>query len=150
MIWADFERAAPALAAIGRERLDAPGLLLLVTLRRDGHPRVSPVEPIFCDGELQLGMMWRSRKALDLQRDPRCTVHSIVTRREGDEGDFKLYGRAREVLELEARERYCDALFTRIGWKPDEPEFHLFAIEVLRVGYTRFDKGKLERRSWPS
>jgi hypothetical protein len=39
-------------------------------------------------------MMWQSRKALDLLRDPRCVVHSTVTDRAGTEGDVKVYGRA--------------------------------------------------------
>ena len=46
-------------------------------------PRISPVEPLIADGHLYLGMMWRSRKALDLLRDPRCTVHSTVSERNG-------------------------------------------------------------------
>lgn len=38
-------------------------------------------------------MMWRSRKALVLLRDPRCVLHSCATDRHGTEGDVKLYGR---------------------------------------------------------
>ena len=46
------------------------------------------------DGQLALGMMWRSMKALDLLRDPRCVVHSVVSDKDGTEGEFKVYGRA--------------------------------------------------------
>ena len=104
--WDEFAAAAPELAALGEERLRGRELCLVGTLRANGWPRISPVEPEFVDGELMLGMMWRSPKALDLLRDPRLVVHSVVSRREGDEGDFKLYGRAVPVEQGERRDRY--------------------------------------------
>jgi hypothetical protein len=48
---------------VADDRLIAPGVLLVVTIRRDGTPRVSPVEPLVLDGDLWLSMMWQSRKA---------------------------------------------------------------------------------------
>src|ERR671937_2172346 len=108
MRWDEFAAAAPELAALGEERLRGRELCLVGTLRRNGWPRISPVEPEFVDGELMLGMMWRSPKALDLLRDPRCVVHSVVSRKDGDEGDFKLYARAVEVPEPDRRERFAD------------------------------------------
>ena len=98
------------------------GVILLGSLRRDGSPRISPVEPVLVDGELELGMIWQSKKALDLLRDPRCQVHTVITDRNGTEGEFKLWGRARD-LGLAERERYCVALHAKIGWRPKEP-FH--------------------------
>ncbi|HEY4948336.1 MAG TPA: pyridoxamine 5'-phosphate oxidase family protein, partial [Acidimicrobiales bacterium] len=100
--------------------------MLVGTLRANGWPRISPVEPLIVDGGLYLGMMWQSRKALDLLGDPRCVVHSTVTDRAGTEGDVKVYGRAVPVDDAGARERYCRALEARIGWRPEE-DFHLFA-----------------------
>ena len=93
-------------------------------------------------------MMWRSRKALDLQRDPRCTVHSTVADREGSEREFKLYGRAEEVHDRRGRVRYRDALYKRIGWKPEEPEYHLFSVDIESAAYVGFEDGEreLERR----
>jgi len=105
-------------------------LVLVGTIRKDGSPRISPVEPEFADGGLYLGMMWQSRKALDLLRDPRCTVTTLVHDRLAKDGEFKLHGRAVAVSDLEERALYCEALFRRIGWKPDEPRFHLFAVDV--------------------
>ena len=106
MRWDEFAAAVPELAALGEERLRGRELCLVGTLRANGWPRISPVEPEFVDGELMLGMMWRSPKALDLLRDPRLVVHSVVSRRQGDEGDFKLYGRAVPVEQGERRDRY--------------------------------------------
>ena len=41
MRWSDFEQAQPRLARLGRERLLDPGVVLVVTIRRDGTPRLS-------------------------------------------------------------------------------------------------------------
>ena len=81
MNWEEFQREAPELAAFGRERLKQSGLVMIGTLRKDVWPRISAVEQLIT-GRLYLGMMWRSRKALDLLRDPRCTLHSTLTDRE--------------------------------------------------------------------
>jgi len=92
MRWADFAAAAPSLAEGGQRRL-ASGVALLGTIRRDGSPRISPVEPVFAAGQLMFGLM-RSAKDRDLERDARCVLHSSVSDPNGSEGEFKLYGRA--------------------------------------------------------
>ena len=78
MRWDDLHEHQPRLAAIAAERLVAPGVLLVVTIRADGAPRLSPVEPFVLDGDLWLSMMLGSRKAADLVRDPRVLVHSVT------------------------------------------------------------------------
>ena len=142
MRWDEFVEAAPELAALGEERLRGRELCLVGTLRANGWPRISPVEPEFVDGELMLGMMWRSPKALDLLRDTRLVVHSVVSRREGDEGDFKLYGRAVPVEQGERRERYRAAVKARIDWEPEEPNYHVFAVEIDSAGFVEFAPGR--------
>lgn len=111
------------------------GLVLVGTLRANGWPRISPVEPLIHDGQLLLGMMWQSRKAQDLLRDPRCVVHSVVSDKGGTQGDVKVYGRAVAVSDPDVRESYCQALQARIGWRPGNDEFHLFAVDITEVGY---------------
>ena len=138
MRWDEFAAAAPELAKLGEERMRARELCLVGTLRRNGFPRISPVEPEFVDGELMLGMMWRSPKALDLLRDPRLVVHSVVSDRMGSEGDFKLYGRALDVPEPARRSAHRAAIKARIDWEPEEPGFHLFALDVDSAGYVVF------------
>ena len=95
MDWSELERRQPALAGLGRRRLLDPGVVLVATIRADGTPRVSPVEPFVLDGALWLSMLWHSRKAADLLRDPRMLVHSVITSRDGGEGEFKIRGTAR-------------------------------------------------------
>ena len=141
MIWEEFKRNAPELAASGEERFEGSGLVLLGTLTKDGWPRISPVEPLFTDGQLYLGMMWRSRKALDLLRDPRCTVHNTVSNRDASEGQFKLYGPAVDVRDLEKRRRFGDAFYEKLGLRPEEPEYHLFSVEIERASFS-FIKGE--------
>ena len=130
MTWHEFTLQDPALAALDQERLDRNGLVMLATLRKNGWPRISPVEPLFFNGQLYLGMMWRSQKALDLLRDPRCCVHNTVSDRHATEGEFKVFGRALEITDPGDRERYAEAVFQKIGFRPQEPEYHCFAIDI--------------------
>ena len=146
--WQQFAAQAPELAALGEAQFARTGLVLVGTLRRDGWPRISPVEPFIVDGQLYLGMMWRSVKALDLLRDPRCVVHSTVSDREGTEGEFKVYGRAVEVTGLEERRRFGDAVYAATGFRPEEPEFHCFAIAIESVAYSILQGEEFHRQLW--
>ena len=130
MNWAKFEKAAPELAQLGKKLFEKAGLVLLGTLRKDGSPRISPVEFILLDGELYFGMMWKSKKALDLLRDPRCAIHNAIPDRFATDGEFKLYARARDVQDPEERKRYCEALRKKIGMVLREPNYHLFAADI--------------------
>jgi hypothetical protein len=91
--WPQLEAAAPELARHGRALLEPVGLAMLGTVRRDGSPRVSPIGTFFIENELVLGVMARSAKARDLERDPRCALQSIVNDPEAGESELKLYGR---------------------------------------------------------
>ena len=146
--WRQFASQAPELAALGEAQLGRTGLALVGTLRRDGWPRISPVEPFIVDGQLYLGMMWRSVKALDLLRDSRCVVHSTVSDREGTEGEFKVYGRAVEVTSLDERRRFADAVYAAIGFRPEEPEFHCFSIAIESVVFSQLRDGQFHRQVW--
>ncbi len=148
MTWEEFERDAPELAALGRERFERSGLALVGTLRRNGWPRISPVEPLIVDGHLYLGMMWRSRKALDLLRDPRCTINSVVSNRDASEGEFKLFGRALDIQDPAMRRSYSDALFEKIGWSPEESEYHLFSIDILAASSAIIQNEEWIRQTW--
>lgn len=141
MRWGDFAAAAPELAALGEELFDRTGLCIVGTLRRDGSPRISPCEIYIVDGEVLLGMMWQSKKALDLQRDSRVAVHSTQCDREATEGDFKAYGRAVDVPDSGLRARYGDVVYAKIDWRPEEP-YHLFALDLEGAGYMKFGSGR--------
>jgi Pyridoxamine 5'-phosphate oxidase len=150
MRWNDLMRDAPRFAEVAHRRLIDPGVLLVATLRRDGTPRLSPVEPLIDEGDLWLSMMWQSRKASDLRRDDRVLVHSTATTREGAEGEVKMRGHAVEVDDLEVRAHYRDAVAV-LGWRPEEPRFHLFRIGIDDVTLIRYaPSGDQYVARWPS
>lgn len=147
--WEDVERESPRLGRLAHERLIDPGVLLVATVRADGTPRISPVEPFVLEGDLWLSMMWQSRKALDLLRDDRILLHSIVTTRDGAGGEVKLRGRAVPEYEPDVRSRYRDAVAV-LGWQPEEPVFHLFRITVDSLTYIRYtEAGDQHVVRWP-
>jgi hypothetical protein len=142
MHWDEFARACPEIAEHATERFHRQELCMLGTLRADGSPRISPCELDFAAGHLILGMMWQSRKALDLLRDPRCVLHTCTTERMGTEGDAKIYGRAIDVRDPALRQTYRDTVKERIDWAPDEPNFHAFAVDVESAGFITFAEPK--------
>lgn len=97
--WTEFADAAPETAGVFLRRLEANGLALMATVRRDGSPRISPLEPDVSAGRLWLGSMPGSTKSHDLRRDPRCCLHSATEDKNVKEGDAKLWGRAVEAVE---------------------------------------------------
>jgi hypothetical protein len=139
MRWSQIEQHQPGLAELGHKRLVEPGVVLVVTIRRDGTPRLSPVEPFVLDGTFWLSMMWDSKKAADLVRDPRILVHSVITNREGDEGEFKLRGTVREEHDLAVQRRYASAVAQSLGWDPQPGRFHLFEVLAEHLTYIRYD-----------
>ena len=139
MRWDDLHKRQPRLAALATERLVAPGVLLVVTIRADGTPRLRPVEPFVLGGDLWLSMLLGSRKAADLGRDPRVLVHSIVTKRDGEEGEVKLRGTAHEHLDESVQRRYAVAVGEALPWSPDVGRFHLFSVDIEQVTILRYD-----------
>ncbi|HEX6845292.1 MAG TPA: pyridoxamine 5'-phosphate oxidase family protein [Actinomycetota bacterium] len=147
MRWDTFAGSCPQIADVAAERFSADEVVILGTLRADGTPRLSPCEVDIAAGRLCFGMMWRSRKALDLQRDPRLVVHSVPIGRMNPGGDIKLTGLAVDERDPDVRAAYRAALFARIEWAPDEPEFHLFSLDVHEAVFIRFgDGGRLALR----
>jgi hypothetical protein len=145
VIWEQFEATAPELAAAGRAQFEQSGVALIGTIRKDGSPRISCVEPCILDGVLYLGMMWQSRKAFDLLHDPRIVVHNTICTSTGDEVEFSLRGRVIEIRDLELRRRYVSE---RTSWQ--EPHFHLFALDIESAGLIEYGHGEQSVKVWPS
>jgi hypothetical protein len=151
MHWSAVEYAQPRLAGLAWERLVAPGVVLVATIRQDGTPRLSPVEPYVLDGDLWLSVMWQSTKARDLLRDPRILVHSVITNRDGTEGELKIRGTARAEHDLAVQRRYAGAVAGSLGWKPEPGRFHLFAVDIDQVTFIHYDPptGDQHVAMWP-
>jgi hypothetical protein len=148
MRWDEFERACPEIAGLAGERFAKDEVVMVGTIRPDGSPRISPNEVDFADGRLLLGMMWRSKKALDLLRDPRVAVHSVPSDRMNPGGDVKLYGRVVDERDPAVRQAFRDEITRRIDWAPDEPNFHLFSLDVTRAGFISFGEGNSRIIAW--
>jgi hypothetical protein len=145
--WEELETDAPDLADAVRKEFERAGMALVGTLRKDGSPRISCVEPCIVEGALYLGMMWRSRKAVDLLRDPRLVLHNAVSTNRGDELEIAVNGRAVEIRDPDARRRYAEAV-QRTAW--DGSPFHLFAVEIDSVGLVKYERGEQLVRVWPA
>jgi hypothetical protein len=131
--WEEVEREVPDLARAVKARFDAHRHKLLATLRRNGSPRISGTETTFADGELWLGMMPNSLKALDLRRDPRLALHSGRLDLDMADGDAKIAGRAEEVSAAEELDRFRRSNET--GEIPPGP-FHLFRVDLTELVLT--------------
>lgn len=139
--WAAVRASDPELAAVVSARLAARRHHVLATHRRDGSIRLSGIEVWQREGELVLGMLAGSVKALDVGRDPRCALHSqpedrLVT------PDVKLWGELVALCpeELEAfRAAVC----------PPEPTvaYHLRVLGMASVVVAP-NGTELEIRSW--
>ncbi|MFF5182752.1 pyridoxamine 5'-phosphate oxidase family protein [Streptomyces sp. NPDC000345] len=131
--WAAFAAAEPDLAKTVEERFSAFTHHVLATLRKDGSPRTTGLEVRFWDGELWLGMMPGSVKALDLRRDPRFALQANPGEGTGmGGGDVRVAGRAVEVDDPRIKGGYVKEV------EPPEP-FHLFRTELTEVVRTRVE-----------
>jgi pyridoxamine 5'-phosphate oxidase-like protein len=101
--WQDIAAEQPDLADHVRRCFAIRKHATLATLRRDGSPRISGTEVEWAeDGEVYLGMMPGSMKALDLRRNPRFALHCPTEDTPEQDpgrwlGDAKLAGVAIEV-----------------------------------------------------
>jgi hypothetical protein len=96
--WAEFERAEPELAAFGHQRLHEQ-VCFHATIRRDGWPRVHPVEPWIAVGLLVVGFRARSPKVDEVLRDGRYALHSPMDNTEGEGGEFLVRGWMEQIAE---------------------------------------------------
>jgi general stress protein 26 len=130
--WSEFAEAAPETAALFLRRLETTGMALLATVRRDGSPRISPLEPDVSAGRLWLGSMPDSTKSRDLRRDPRCCLHSATEDKNVQNGDAKLFGRALEVTDVDERTAYVASVKEKTGNDLDAMPggFDLFWLDI--------------------
>ena len=132
--WRDVELGAPELARLGIARLTSARVALLGTLRRDGSPRISPIEPYLADGQLLIGAMAWTGKAIDLRRDPRYVLHSAVTGPDSGEGELKLYGPTAEAGP-DLRAAAVGAWW--LPWSPDKAA--VFTLHISQAVFIDWD-----------
>lgn len=141
--WSEVEQAVPELAEAVRVAFDAHKHKVLATLRADGSPRLSGSEATFRDGDVWLGMMHLSRKALDLRRDARLELHSAPVDEELKLGDARLAGRAVEITDPDMLRSFSVSSSeepdgTDAAEQSEAPEpYHLFRVDVTDVTLIR-------------
>ena len=145
--WAAFAAAEPEFARTVEARFGAYTHHVLATLRKDGSPRTTGLEATFKNGELWLGMMADSMKALDLRRDPRFSLMANPGEGTGmGGGDVRISGRAIEVEDPEVKASYGQDPEKEEPPKREEVEqpepFHLFRAELTEVVRTYVEDEK--------
>ncbi|MBI2700225.1 MAG: pyridoxamine 5-phosphate oxidase [Mycobacterium sp.] len=129
--WTEFIAQAPQIAdTFIRRHRAARNLCMLATLRSDGFPRISPMEPRIFEDALWISGMPSTTKYLDLQRDPRLCLHTATVDTEVKDGDAKLFGRAYVVPYGEQHQRFADALFDEIGLDLRGQQFDLIGVDI--------------------
>jgi hypothetical protein len=144
--WADLEAGAPDLGRLARSLLDRHGFLYAGTIRRDGAPRISPVEAHLVRGRLMLVMVAGSQKARDLDRDPRVTLQSPIAD-PGDPGaELKVRGRVTDVDD-DQRAATTEAVEAASGWRP-RPSWRFLAVELEAVALLGWEEGDMVLSRW--
>jgi hypothetical protein len=147
--WREFTEGAPRIATVFTRRHAATGnLCMLATLRSDGFPRISPMEPRVFEGQLWIIGMPGTTKFRDLARDPRFCLHTATIDTDVSDGDAKLWGLVNDVQDKALHQRFATALFDDTGFDLRGQEFDRFyaadvtgasAVEVRGRPYGRHD-----------
>jgi predicted pyridoxine 5'-phosphate oxidase superfamily flavin-nucleotide-binding protein len=145
--WSEFEAAAPDVAAPARELIERWRYLLVGTIRRDGTPRISPVEAHFVEGHLILVMMARSLKAADVLRDPRIVLNAPISDPADPGAELKLRGRAVVVEDATLRQATADTIERASGWRPPD-RWHFFAVDLADVAHIVWKQGEQRMTHW--
>ena len=148
--WKDFAEEAPRIADVFLRRHKATGnLCLLATLRSDGFPRISPMEPSIFERRLILIGMPNTRKFNDLARDPRFSLHTATIDPYVGDGDAKLWGTARNDRDTELHRRFADHLFKESGLDLRGRAIDPFYIaDLAGASSVEFVDGRLTIRTW--
>lgn len=150
--WDEFTRAAPRISAVFARRHAATGnLCLLGTLRSDGWPRISPVEPRVFEGRLWVVGMPGTTKFRDLARDPRYTLHTATVDTQVGDGDAKVWGRVRDVRDPALHQRFAEDLYAESGFDLRGQEFDQFlAADLEGASSVEIVDGHMEVTIWRS
>jgi hypothetical protein len=148
--WDEFVDGAPTISEIfGRRHAATGNLCMLGTLRADGWPRISPVEPRMFEGELWIVGMPDTRKFDDLARDPRFTLHTATVDTMVSEGDAKLWGVVEDRPDPELHQRFAQALYDETGFDLRGREVsHFYAADIRGASSVQVADGHLDIHIW--
>lgn len=122
---------------------------MLATLRPDGFPRISPMEPWLFDGDLWLAGMPGTAKFRDLADDPRFALHTATVDPEVRDGDAKVWGTVTDIADVAVHERYAQSLFDETGFDlRGRPLDHLFRADLIGAAAVQVGGGHLDITMW--
>jgi len=148
--WSEFTEEAPRISEIFLRRHRATAnLCMLATLRSDGFPRISPVEPIIFEGKLVIVGMPDTTKFKDLTRDPRFCLHTATVETRIPDGDAKVFGRVIDVPDKDLHARFAQKLFDDSGFDLRDSEFdHFFVADLTNASAIEAGDDYLEITIW--
>jgi hypothetical protein len=148
--WESFVAEAPGIAEVFLRRHAAAGnLCMLATLRSDGSPRISPMEPRITRGQLILVGMPGTLKFRDLARDPRYSLHTATVDPHVGDGDAKLWGGVRDVRDKALHKAFADELFEESGFDLRGQSFDPFYVaDIAGASAVTFEEGQLTLTLW--
>ena len=142
--WSELKRAAPDIAAFGRDRLDGK-VAYLATSKTTGKPRVHPVTAILSDQHCFIFAEPDSSKVRDFSFNPLFSLHCAMSDSSGSSGEFQMTGEACQVQDLALREE-AEANCT---FRPSVRSI-LFELRVEEAVATSYRGGRPDRRRWHS
>jgi uncharacterized pyridoxamine 5'-phosphate oxidase family protein len=141
--WKEFASMSPELAAWGEKRFKRSRVAFLATVGVDGSPRVTPVQPVLCQGHLLLFTPTSSPKAADLKRNGIYAMHSLVDNPAGIGGEFSIQGRARLIEDHEIRRKALESTcYTPKG------DYLLFELQIDSALARDYEEGNLIENRW--
>ena len=148
--WNEFADDAPRISDVFVRRHTATGnLCLLATLRSDGYPRISPIEPRIFEGQLVIVGMPNTTKFRDLGRDPRFCLHTATVDPYVGDGDAKLWGDARNLQDEDLHQRFASNLFEETGMDLRGQAFDPFYVaDVTGASSVAIEDGQLAITIW--
>jgi hypothetical protein len=148
--WNEFADDAPRISDVFVRRHTATGnLCLLATLRSDGYPRISPIEPRIFEGQLVIVGMPNTTKFRDLGRDPRFCLHTATVDPYVGDGDAKLWGDARNLQDEDLHQRFATNLFEETGMDLRGQAFDPFYVaDVTGASSVAIEDGQLAITIW--
>jgi hypothetical protein len=148
--WNEFATEAARVAEVFTRRHAATGnLCMLGTLRSDGYPRISPVEPRIFEEHLVIVGMPGTTKFRDLDRDPRFCLHTATVDPYVGDGDAKLWGEVRNLQDRDFHRRFAVDLFEQTGFDLRGQEFDPFYVaDLTGASSVAFEDNQLKITIW--
>jgi hypothetical protein len=104
MSWKEFQEGSPELAAKGFEKLNRK-IAYLATIKKDGSPRLHPIQAFIDGGMLFTFTEPSSPKVRDLCRDGRYALHCSVLFEDQPRIEFLVSGVAEAITDPGVRAR---------------------------------------------